>query len=123
MLFTRGRPDIAVPRSRIGRLTTSPSDNERLRPESQIQPTASVVWRRVEHSIILVDLATNKTYELNRTGGRLWELLDGGSTYGDALTTLGSEFEVGTEELRAEAAKLVARLLDEQLAVETRPAD
>jgi hypothetical protein len=100
---------------------SSQPENERLTAESRIQPTASVVWRRVEDSIIVVHLGTNKTYELNRTGGRLWELLDGGSTYGDALDTLDAEFEVGEEELRSEASKLVSLLFEERLAEEAHP--
>ncbi len=95
---------------------SSQPENDRLTAESLIQPTANVVWRRVEDSIIVVHLDTNKTYELNRTAGRLWELLDGGSSYGDALATLGAEFEVGDEELRSEASKLISLLLEERLA-------
>jgi hypothetical protein len=97
----------------------SPPENERLRAESRIKPISSVVWRRVEDSIVLVHLDTNKTYELNLTGGRLWELLDGGSTYGEALATLQSEFDVSEEQLRLEAEELVTLLLDERLAEET----
>jgi hypothetical protein len=98
---------------------SSPSGNERLRAESQIKPSTSVVWRRVEESIVLVHLGTNKTYELNLTAGRLWELLDDGSTYGDALAALRSEFDVSEEQLQLEAQQLVALLLDERLAEET----
>lgn len=90
--------------------------DEPVRAETKIQHATSVVWRRVDDSIILVHLGTNKSYELNRTGGRLWELLDEGFTYGDALAALRSEFEVGEEQLRSEARKLVALLFDEQLA-------
>jgi hypothetical protein len=97
---------------------SSPPGNERLRAESRIKPTASVVWRRVENSIVLVHLGTNKTYELNRTGGRLWELLDGGSTYGDALATIRGEFDVDHQQLHSEASELIALLFDEQLAEE-----
>jgi hypothetical protein len=100
---------------------SSQPEDERITADSQIQPTRSVVWRRVEDSIIVVHLGTNKTYELNRTGGRLWELLEGGATYGDALAKLRAEFEVGDEELRSEASALVALLLEEQLAEETPP--
>ena len=100
----------------------NPPDIPRPLPASQIRAAASVVWRRVEGSIILVDLTTNKTYELNATGGRLWELLDGGATYGDALATLSSEYDVSEEQLRGEAGNLVARLLAEKLAEEMPPA-
>jgi hypothetical protein len=75
----------------------------------------------VEDSIIVVHLDTNKTYELNRTGGRLWELLNGGSSYGDALATLSAEFEVSDDELRSEAGELIALLLDERLAEKAHP--
>ena len=102
---------------------STPTGNEPIGAESQIRPAPDVIWRRVDDSVILVHLGTNKTYELNRTGGRLWELLEQGSTYSDALAAVGSEFEIGTEQLRAEAARLVARLLDEHLAEEPQPTD
>lgn len=100
---------------------SSKPENDRPSAESRFQAAADVVWRRVEDSIIVVHLRTNKTYELNRTGGRLWELLEGGSNYGDALVTLRAEFDVSDEELRSEASELIALLLDERLAEEAHP--
>ena len=82
---------------------------------SRIQPVDAVVWRRVESSIVLVHLETNKTYELNRTAGRLWELLHEGSTYGEAIDALASEFDAKDEQVRAEARELIDRLLAERL--------
>lgn len=100
---------------------SSKPETDRPRANSRFKPTVDVVWRRVEDSIILVHLRTNKTYELNRTGGRLWELLEGGSTYGDALVTLSTEFDVNDEQLRSEASELIALLLGERLAEEANP--
>ena len=89
--------------------------------ESRIEPVESVVWRRVENSIVLVHLETNKTYELNRTAGRLWELLHEGATYGQAVDALASEFDTTDEQVRAEAGELMARLLAERLVKQSRP--
>ena len=76
---------------------------------------ANVVSRRVEDTVVLVHLGTDRIYELNRTGGRFWELLENGSTLGEALVTLQDEFDVDREELEREAENLVAMLVSEEV--------
>jgi Coenzyme PQQ synthesis protein D (PqqD) len=101
---------------------SDPTDTPPLDDESRLEPVDAVVWRRVENAVVLVHLDTNKTYELNRTGGRLWELLQGGATYGEAVERLASEFDVTHEQVRAEGRDLVAQLLAEELVSPPRPA-
>jgi hypothetical protein len=83
---------------------------------------ANVVSRRVEDLVVIVHLRTDRIYELNRTGGRLWELLEDGSTYGEALLALQDEFEVDREKLEREAENFVDMLVREDV-VGKPPAD
>jgi Coenzyme PQQ synthesis protein D (PqqD) len=82
---------------------------------------ANVVSRRVEDTVVIVHLGTDRIYELNRTGGRLWELLEEGSTYGEALLALQDEFEVDREKLEREAEKFVDMLVSEDVVGEPAP--
>ena len=64
---------------------------------------------------MLVQLDTNQVYSLNRTGARLWELLNEGSTPGEAYERMLEEFDVPAADLRAEVDAFLDLLLREQL--------
>jgi hypothetical protein len=64
---------------------------------------------------VLVNLRTNRIFELNRTGARLWELLGEGSSESQIVEGLRAEFEVPQEDLEREVRTLIGSLLDEGL--------
>ena len=64
---------------------------------------------------MLVNLGTNRIFELNRTGARFWELLGDGSSESQLVAGLVAEFEVPQEELEREVRELIDQLLDEGL--------
>jgi len=57
------------------------------------RPAADVVSRRVGDVAVLVRLTTNRIYELNETGARLWELASAGVTRDEILRQLTREFD------------------------------
>jgi hypothetical protein len=74
-------------------------------PASALQPNPNVVSRRVGDGTVLVHLATNRIFELNETGARIWELLGEGCP---ALAdTISAEFGID----RSVAAEAVDRLV------------
>jgi hypothetical protein len=60
----------------------------------------NVVARRLDDRTVVVNLATSRIYELNRTAARLWELLEAGQDRESIERTLVDEFAV--DEARAE---------------------
>jgi hypothetical protein len=74
-----------------------------------------VVSRRLDDQTVLVNLRTNRIFELNRTGARLWDLLGEGSSESQIVERLLSEFDVSQEQLEREVRELIASLLDEGL--------
>jgi hypothetical protein len=62
-----------------------------------------------------VNLRTNRIFELNRTGARLWEVLGEGSSESQIVERLLAEFEVPQEQLEREVRALLDSLLDEGL--------
>ena len=74
-----------------------------------------VVFRRLDDRMVLVHLKTNQIYELNETGARVWELLEGGTNPIDLGPHLSTEFEVDTQSLENEIQGLLNDLETEGL--------
>jgi hypothetical protein len=74
-----------------------------------------VVSRRLDDQTVLVKLRTNRIFELNRTGARLWELLEEAPSESQIVTGLLAEFDVSQEQLEREVRALLDSLLEEGL--------
>jgi hypothetical protein len=66
-----------------------------LSANSVLRPAADVIARRLGDSAVLIRLNTNRIYELNATGARIWELLAEGATREQVVDALGREFDEG----------------------------
>ena len=84
-----------------------------------IRPTSDVVSRRVGDAVVLISLATNRIYELNVTGARLWELMNAESTADTIIAQLVREFDVTPDAAKAELEALTTMLRTEGLIIET----
>ena len=73
----------------------------------RVRVSADAVARRVGDQVVLVQLRTNRIYELNRTGARLWELLQGGKDLEQAREEMLLEFDVSEDELRSNLNEIV----------------
>ena len=70
----------------------------------------NVVAQRVGDDVVLVHLRTNRIFELNATGGRVWALLSAGAPPDSIVTTLLDEFDIDEAPLRAELAAFLETL-------------
>jgi asparagine synthase (glutamine-hydrolysing) len=84
-------------------------------PRARFRPASEVVGRQVGDECVLVQLHTNRMYELNATGARIWELLAAGQDLGGIEARLQGEFDIGGQALRSELLGLVGRLRAEGL--------
>ncbi|HEX2570900.1 MAG TPA: PqqD family protein, partial [Polyangia bacterium] len=84
-------------------------------PRARFRPVPEVVGRRVGDECVLVELHTNRMYELNTTGARIWELLAAGQDLGGIEAQLQEEFDIGGATLRSELLGLLGRLRAEGL--------
>ena len=75
-----------------------------------------MVARRVGDSVVLVRLTTNKIYELNATGARIWELLTQQKSRTEIIDVLEREFAADRPELESAFDDLIASLRAEGLA-------
>ena len=72
-----------------------------------LRPSAQVISRQLGCGAVLIHLETNQIYELNATGRRIWELLQGGVKKDDICKQVRQEFDVD----RTHAAKDIDNLL------------
>jgi hypothetical protein len=78
---------------------------------NRVRVSEDAVARRVGDQVVLVQLRTNRIYELNRTGARLWELLQGGADLEQARDQMLLEFDVTEAELRNNLEEIVDELV------------
>ena len=77
-----------------------------------------VVGKDAGDDFVLVHLQSNKVYELNRTGARLWQLIGDGKSPREAEDVLCREFDVDAATVHTEVEALVESLLTERLLIE-----
>jgi hypothetical protein len=73
------------------------------------------VSNRLGDGGVVVNLRTNRIFELNATGMRAWELMGEGHTRGEIERQLEQEFVVDPARVRVEFATLIADLAREGL--------
>ncbi len=77
-----------------------------------------VISRPFGDAAVLVDLTTNQVFELNRTGYRIWELLERAPDRDAIATALLQEFDVDRAQLEIEIDELIDELRRQNLIVE-----
>jgi hypothetical protein len=72
-----------------------------------LRRNTEVVSRKLGDRLVVVNLRTNRIYELNSTASRMWELLEAGSNRDEIEQTLLDEYDVE----RAVASQEIDRTL------------
>ena len=90
---------------------TSPA----LTPTSLVSLTDLVLSRRVSDQTIFMSLDDERCYALQGPSGRLWELLESGSTFGASVATMVEEYEIDEATLTSDMTRLVANLVEKRL--------
>lgn len=81
--------------------------------DAPLKPATQVLARRLPGGAVLVHLETNRIFELNETGARVWELLSEGLDKGQILQRLIEEFAVEPA-LAAEDLRTVLEQLERE---------
>jgi Coenzyme PQQ synthesis protein D (PqqD) len=82
---------------------------------SSLRPSPDVVAQKLEESLVLVHLRTNRILEFNRTGARFWELLEEDGDRASIEEKMLAEFDVPKDQLSRELDELVNQLAEEGL--------
>jgi hypothetical protein len=82
-----------------------------------LRTNPEVIAKRLDEAAVLVDIATNRIFELNETGTRIWELLGQGFDTDCIVRRLVNEFEVEDAQAVDEVKSLLEQLRTEGLLV------
>ena len=83
--------------------------------DSRLKPLPQVLARRMPGGTVLVHLESNRIFELNETGARVWELISEGLERDQVVQRLVQEFAVDATRVSNELDALVADLEREGL--------
>jgi hypothetical protein len=95
-------------------------DRDRTTDALTFRAGPDAVYNRVGDQGVLIDMKTNRIYELNRTGARFWELLSAGHDRDEIQQLMMEEFDVTEADLAAEIEAMLASLKDKGLLTETK---
>ena len=74
--------------------------------------SSEVLSQEVNGETVLLDLEGECYFGLNEVGTRIWQLLQGASSVGEALETLTGEYEVSREQLESDVGELLGKLTE-----------
>jgi|RhiMethySRZTD1v2_1073278.scaffolds.fasta_scaffold1778164_2 hypothetical protein len=83
--------------------------------DTPFTPPSDLIARRVGDTMVLIRLNTNRIYELNATGARIWELLKDGMTRAQVVETLSTEFDASRNEIQSAVDALLDSLRQQEL--------
>jgi hypothetical protein len=85
------------------------------RAGAPLRPCSGVVAREMDGLAVLIHLETNRIYELNPTGARIWHLLQQGLDRPAICGRLRDEFQVSEDEIGQAVDALLTDLAREGL--------
>lgn len=81
-----------------------------MKREDRVLVCDGVMFNRVGEEIVLLDLDSGTYFGLDSVGSRVWELVTGTATIGEAIDAMLDEYEVERETLERDVLQLVAEL-------------
>jgi hypothetical protein len=83
-----------------------------------LRPSQDAVGRRLGDTSVVVNVRTNRIYELNRTGSALWELIEAGCDRASLEQAMLHQFDVEEAELSREIDEALSLLASAGLVVD-----
>jgi hypothetical protein len=94
---------------------TSPFGSDSTVLTSRLRPNPDVIAQQLGDEIVLLNLHTNRMYELNSTAARMWELLSDGYDIEQIHRQMLLEFSVDAAQLANEMKQLLASMQEANL--------
>ena len=87
-----------------------------LSPGVILQQLPDIVWREIAGETVLLDPEGSVLMGLNRSGGRMWELLDGKRSIAEVASTLATHYKQPEDAVLGDMMSFAKTLLDKNLA-------
>ena len=81
-------------------------------PTDKVKISDQVLSQEVSGETVLLDLQSEFYFGLDKTGTRIWELLQSGVSIQDLIGKMLDEFEVDRQTLEADVNALLGKLLE-----------
>ena len=88
---------------------------EQTNPAVPLRPSATVIARNVGSAAVLINLESNRIFELNETGSRIWALIEQGLDRDAICAQLQQEFDDPPADLKQTVDNLLVDLARERL--------
>jgi len=85
--------------------------------EGPLRQNPDLIARRFDSTAVLVNIATNRVFELNETGAKVWELLGEGVGADEIVQRLVGEFDVEEQQAADQVRNLIVQFETEGLLV------
>ncbi|WP_165973381.1 PqqD family protein [Pedobacter sp. ok626] len=85
--------------------------------EKKIKASENSIVQEMGDGIVILNLNTERFYELNEIGKRFWELLTDHQEYDHAFNILQDEYEVNAVQLHDDMTRLIEDLLKAELII------
>jgi hypothetical protein len=85
--------------------------------EKKFNTSENAIVQEMGDGIVILNLNTERFYELNEVGKRFWELLTDHQDYLTAFNILQDEYEVGAEQLQEDMTQLIEDLIKSELII------
>jgi coenzyme PQQ biosynthesis protein PqqD len=79
------------------------------------QREESIVWRRGDEGVVVLNPNDGQYFALDEVGGRIWELCDGSRSIAEISDALAEEYDADASVIQADAVELLRELQDERL--------
>jgi len=84
--------------------------NHCLRPRGE-----EIAAKVIDGEAIIINLASGIYYSMDKVGGLIWEMIDGGRTLEEMLAVILARYEVSPDQVKTDIEQLVNELLQENL--------
>ena len=84
--------------------------NMNIQAQDRYSVSSEVLSQEVNGETVLLDLEGECYFGLNEVGTRIWQLLQGEASVGEALDTLSGEYDVSREQLESDVRELLDKL-------------
>lgn len=87
---------------------------------SRLQPNREEIAAKVmDGEAVIINLLTGVYYSMDKAGGFIWDMIDGGSSMEEVIEAVVARYDVTRESAQADVERLTAELLQEKLVVES----
>jgi hypothetical protein len=91
------------------------ADRERDKIGTRYEPTDGVIFRELEHEMVLLNPRSATYFSLNRSGTQAWALLDRGATIHEVCTSIAGSGNAPEARVMDDLRAFVAELIESDL--------